>query len=99
MAGVEGVTAHRIAAGINVLAVAIREKYWTAGQFSGWDMSKRGYLTMPMYGYALALFAWVRGEENPDWCKELRGHVRVASKEGMRFLLEIGDSQFKPRDI
>ncbi|MBI3411636.1 MAG: hypothetical protein HY040_25180 [Planctomycetes bacterium] len=86
--------------GMGVIAAnsVIREKYWHAGAVSGWDMSRRGYVTMPMYGYALALFAWVRGEENPPWAKELRGDVRAAFKEGTRYLVETGDSQFQPRE-
>jgi hypothetical protein len=41
---------------------------------------------MPMYGYALALFARERGEESPAWAKLLRPDVRQAFEQGCRFL-------------
>jgi hypothetical protein len=75
----------------------IRENYWHAGAVSGWDMGRQGYLTMPMYGYALSLFAWARQEERPSWARELRPDVRSPFDQGLRFLHEKGDSLFKPR--
>jgi hypothetical protein len=74
----------------------IRESYWEAGSVAGWSISRRGYLTMPMFGYALALFAWARGEQNPPWSKRLRPDVREAFQQGSRFLAETGDSAFGP---
>lgn len=66
----------------------IRENYWQLGHYSGWSMGRRGYLGMPMYGYAFARFARSRGEENPAWAQELRLDVRSAFKQAMRFLDE-----------
>jgi hypothetical protein len=66
----------------------IREHYWHAGQVSGWSMGRRGYLGMPVYGYALARFARARGEDWADWARELRLDVRSAFKQAMRFLEE-----------
>ncbi len=73
----------------------IRERYWDAGNVSGWSMGRQGYLTMPMYGYALALFAWVRDEAAPAWASELRGDVHAAFTEGLRYLHETGESAFR----
>jgi hypothetical protein len=66
----------------------IREKYWHAGQVSGWSMGRRGYLGMPAYGYALARFARARGEDQVGWARELRLDVRSAFKQAMRFLAQ-----------
>jgi hypothetical protein len=44
----------------------------------GWHVSRHGYLSEREFGYALALFAWRRGETKPAWTKELRKNVRVA---------------------
>src|SRR5262249_9744681 len=71
----------------------IRENYWHAGAVSGWDMNRRGYLSMPMYGYAFALFARARGEENPAWAREVRPDVLFAFKQGARFLLNSSTGQ------
>lgn len=73
----------------------IREAYWTSGNVSGWRIGRQGYLTQPMYGYALALFAWVRGERKPPWAGEIRPDVRVPFRAGLRYLTETGDSQFR----
>jgi Pentapeptide repeats (8 copies) len=66
----------------------IREKYWDAGTFSSWSIARQGYLTMPMYGYALALFARARGEHQPSWERHLRGDVLSAFRKARRFLAE-----------
>jgi hypothetical protein len=58
----------------------VRETSWSAGVWSGWSVGRRGYLTMQMYGYALALFAHLRDETRPDWAKHLRPDVRAAFK-------------------
>jgi hypothetical protein len=84
--------------GIFTANSVIHENYWHAGQVSGWSMGRRGYLSMPMYGYALALFAWARGEQNPLWAKQLRADVQSAFRKGKRFLAETKDSLFQPEE-
>jgi hypothetical protein len=64
----------------------IHEDYWQAGHFTGWSMGRHGYLTMAMYGYAFALYARDRDEENPTWTRELRLDVRSAFKQATRYL-------------
>src|SRR5262249_5916019 len=51
-------------------------------------MGRRGYLTMPMFGYALAKFALARGEEQPPWERHLRPDVQSAYRMTRRFLAE-----------
>jgi hypothetical protein len=70
----------------------IRQNSWHEGYQSGWSMRRSGYLTMPDFGYALALFAQARGESSPAWAQELRTDVHVPWKQGMRFLAETPDA-------
>jgi hypothetical protein len=72
----------------------IRENYWTSGGWSGWNIGRQGYLTMPMFGYALSLFAWARQEDHPAWAKELRPDVRSPFDQGLRFLQQTNNSIF-----
>jgi hypothetical protein len=64
----------------------IREHSWFEGGYSGWSISRRGYLGMAAYGYAFAKFARCRSETWPDWADELRPDVHSAFKQAMRFL-------------
>ncbi|TCC66197.1 hypothetical protein E0H73_04640 [Kribbella pittospori] len=48
--------------------------------------SKLGYLTEAMYGYALARYAWLRGETEPAWAERLDTNPREWMKQGLRFL-------------
>jgi hypothetical protein len=48
--------------------------------------SRLGYLTEPMFGYALARYAWLRGERDPAWAGHLDTNPRAFLKRGLRFL-------------
>jgi hypothetical protein len=56
----------------------------------GWRISARGYFTMQMYGYALALFSLVRDEDAPTWSKHLRPDVRQAFQKSLRYFRQHG---------
>lgn len=43
----------------------------------GWSVSSTGYMSEREYAYALALFAWTRGETSPVWDRELTKNVRT----------------------
>ncbi|HEY3782291.1 MAG TPA: hypothetical protein VGL56_14500 [Fimbriimonadaceae bacterium] len=47
----------------------------------GWSVSNHGYLSQSEFAYALAVFAWTRGERDPGWQKELSTNVRVFMKD------------------
>ncbi|MCU7722713.1 hypothetical protein ODJ79_03200 [Actinoplanes sp. KI2] len=55
----------------------------TAGR---WSASRLGYLTEPMFGYALARYAWMRGETDPAWGRFLDTNPRTFLKKGLRYL-------------
>jgi hypothetical protein len=75
---------------------SVREKHWRGGGWESWSVERLGYLDAPTYGYALALFAWTRGEERPRWAKHLRPDVSSPFKKGLRFLMLTSDSLYKP---
>jgi hypothetical protein len=52
----------------------------------GWSMERLGYLSQEVYGYALAKFAMLRGEENPAWIKHLSLNVRAYCKRSLSWL-------------
>jgi hypothetical protein len=68
----------------------IRESSWSAGAWSGWSVGRRGYLTMQMYGYALAVFAHLRDETEPEWAIHLRADVRSAFRLGRNWIQNEG---------
>ena len=51
-------------------------------------------LSSEVYGYALALAAWVRGEGMADWTRHLRLDARETMKSGFKFLAKSGDCVF-----
>jgi hypothetical protein len=57
-----------------------------------WSIRRLGYLSQPVTGYALAFFAWLRGEESPAWAGELCADVREPFRKGLRFLQKTRDS-------
>jgi hypothetical protein len=65
---------------------------WTDTSSQGWQTERRGYLTEDMFGYALALFALMRGERNPAWSKYLDGSVSTYFKNAHRYLEKTGDA-------
>jgi hypothetical protein len=78
--------------GLGVLTAnaAFHDRSWMSDGWDPWEIHRRGYFTMPMYGYALALFATLRHEERPAWAKHLRLDVRAAFKSSLRFFKKHG---------
>ena len=65
---------------------ALREVNWRSGGWSGWSLGRRGYLRIPDFAYALALYAHARGEHRPQWAKYLRPDVRALFKTESKHL-------------
>lgn len=80
--------------GLGILAsnAAVRSHNSHVGNWEAWSVSRLGYLDMTTYGYALALFAWLRDEDNPRWAKWLRPDVRAPFHQGLGYLQETADS-------
>jgi hypothetical protein len=52
----------------------------------GWQMQRLGYLTEQMYGYALAYYAYLRGETDPAWAEHLDTNPRAYMKKSLKYL-------------
>jgi hypothetical protein len=57
----------------------------------GWSMQRLGYLRQELYGYALARFACERGENKPEWTKNLSTNVRAFYKLSRAWLAKNPD--------
>ena len=68
--------------GVFMANTAIRETKSPSGR----SPSQQGYLTMPEYACALALYAHSRGEFQPDWTKYLRPDARAMFKTEAKLL-------------
>lgn len=64
-------------------------------KYRGW--SKSGYLTQWEWGYALALFSYIRQEKQPDWVEHLSINVKADFRRGQRFIYDNEDLLFLPR--
>lgn len=67
------------------------ENVWRGTKFQ-----RPEYMTPPMYGYALAHLAWFRGEVKPAWARHLHMNARPYFNQGLRFLSQTQDSNFRP---
>ncbi|HST81187.1 MAG TPA: hypothetical protein VLL08_05575 [Kineosporiaceae bacterium] len=53
---------------------------------SGWRVSRLGYLSEEMFGYALAWYARQRGERAPSWVEALDSNPRGFFRQAQRYL-------------
>lgn len=85
--------------GISLANATIQDSSGYSGTWSWWSISRQGYLPSRMFGYAFALFAFVRGETEPTWAEHLRLDARSSLQAGLRYLHKTGDSLFHPDTI
>ncbi|MFI6865974.1 hypothetical protein [Nocardia sp. NPDC050406] len=52
----------------------------------GWRSQRLGYLSPPMFGYALACWSVMRGDPKPTWSKHLDTNPRVYMKQSLKYL-------------
>lgn len=58
----------------------------------GWKAQKQGYLTEEMFGYALALFAYARKENKPNWARFLNTNISSYFKNSLKYIHKNGTS-------
>ena len=68
----------------------LRDESWYEGNASRWQIRRAGYLTMTMYGYALAVFATLRNESPQTWKPRLRLDVRNAFMKSIMYFQQHG---------
>jgi hypothetical protein len=81
-----------VALGLGVFTAnsRVREFRWSDRVAEGGGLRRLGYLGQPQVGYALALYAHVRGEESPAWAGHLCLDVRSPFWAGLRYLRKHG---------
>jgi hypothetical protein len=81
--------------GIFAANATLTEASVSDGNWNWWSLSKQGYLPSHIFGYAMALFAFMR-EEEADWQRHLRPDAAAAFRKGLRFLRKTNNSLFHP---
>ncbi|GAB4147045.1 MAG: hypothetical protein Tsb009_20050 [Planctomycetaceae bacterium] len=76
--------------------VTFRDFSESDGSWHYWHYRREGFLASRHFGYALALFAWLRGEHAPHWAEYLRLDARDVFWKSLRYLEKTGDSLFNP---
>lgn len=74
----------------------VRTRAWRSGDWEFFSASKQGYLSALQLGYALAVFAHLRGEHRPRWVKHLRPDAGVTMKAALDYLRKTNDCLFHP---
>lgn len=65
-------------------------------KWPGTNLIRPEYMSPPMFGYALGLISWIRGETSPAWQKHLRYAIRGEVQQSIRFLLKTRDAKLRP---
>ncbi|MDO6432662.1 hypothetical protein Q4E93_18800 [Flavitalea sp. BT771] len=62
--------------------------FQTFRNFDSYGWQSNGYLSQTQWGYALALYAYVRGEKSPAWIDHLTPNVKRDFSKGQQFILD-----------
>ena len=65
---------------------------WQSLNMQGWSVRRQGYLSEPLFGYALACFSWYRGDLEAEWRKHLRENIEYYFSDAMHFLVTTSDT-------
>lgn len=79
--------------GIGVFAAntAVRQRNDRGGGWEWWTINRYGYLSARVYGYAFALFAWIRNETTPPWSGYFAPDASAAFTSGLKYLSKTSD--------
>lgn len=82
-----------VARGLGIFSAnaAVAERTESSALTTAWRISKRGYLPARMFGYALAVFAWLRDDKDPSWARYLRADARDVMQAGLKYLHRTND--------
>lgn len=73
---------------------AFQFKQFSNDRTQGWSVNRQGYLSEEVFGYALARFAFERGEMDPPWVKYLATNIRAYFKRSLAWLNANGNRLF-----
>ena len=65
---------------------AFQFSQFTNNESQGWSVQRSGYLPEQLFAYALARFAFERGEAKPAWAKELAPNITAYFKKALVWL-------------
>ena len=65
---------------------AFQYRSYSSGGDFGWSASRQGYLSEAMFGYALALYARMRGERDALWLEHLDKNILSYYKASRKFI-------------
>jgi hypothetical protein len=82
-------------AGLFIANSAFEFNQWQYGQHYGWSTSRLGYLNEAQLGYALAVHAWLRGEDRPSWHRFLADNIKDYFDDALDYLLRTKDTTLK----
>jgi hypothetical protein len=85
--------------GIFAANTVIHDQSGYSAGMSWWKIGRQGYLPARVFGYAFALFAFVRGESEPSWAAHLRLDAAQPMRECLRYLQQTGDTLFHPDTV
>jgi hypothetical protein len=71
-------------------------KQYTSGRTQGWSAGRLGYLSEELFGYALARFAFERGDAKPAWRKYLSTNVSAYLKRSAAWLADRSEPRLFP---
>ena len=60
-----------------------------------WAFKKSGYLTQMEWGYALAVYCWLRDDKAPDWINSLPRNIQADYKRSLKYMETNPDLLFK----
>lgn len=80
--------------GIFISNTLLRRHGWIDGTLQYWKVSRKGYISPEMAGWALSLFAWVRRESDPSWSTHLATDGKAYLSQGLRYLRRTSDTSF-----
>jgi len=85
--------------GILTANATVSEKHQRLGRWSSWSVGRQSYLPSRVTAYAMALHAWLRGDENPTWGGHLRRDAAEALDQGLRYLIQTKDSLLRRDNV
>jgi tetratricopeptide (TPR) repeat protein len=71
--------------------------FQTKNGYDSWSWSKSGYLSQMEWAYALALFAHIKEEENPNWISFLSRNIKSDFIKSTNFIRSNPDKIFKSK--
>jgi hypothetical protein len=82
--------------GIFTANAAFQFQQWRDHTHQGWKVSRQGYMSEEMFGYALAGYCWLRSERKPRWTDTLAMNVQHYFKQGLAYLEKGGITSLAP---